>query len=87
MFAIVNARAKRNEYRAALSVCGRICATNGVEGDARTEHAARSTALRILVASGDVGKAHAMLETIDEASIGRDAMLMNMVLLSTASGK
>ena len=87
LFAIVNARAKRNEYRAALSVCGRICATNGVEGDARTEHAARSTALRILVASGDVGKAHAMLETIDEASIGRDAMLMNRVLLSTASGK
>ncbi|CAL6365099.1 unnamed protein product [Bathycoccus prasinos] len=85
LFAIVNARAKRNEYRAALSVCGRICATNGVEGDARTEHAARSTALRILVASGDVGKAHAMLETIDEASIGRDAMLMNRVLLSTAS--
>ena len=41
LFAIVNARAKRNEYRAALSVCGRICATNGVEGDARTEHAAR----------------------------------------------
>lgn len=87
LFAIVNARAKRNEYRAALSVCGRICATNGVEGDARTEHAARSTALRILVASGDVGKAHAMLETIDEASIGRDAMLMNRVLLSTASGE
>ena len=87
LFAIVNARAKRNEYRAALSVCGRICATNGVEGDARTEHAARSTALRILVASGDVGKAHAMLETIDEASIGRDAMLMNRVLLLTASGE
>ena len=87
LFAIVNARAKRNEYRAALSVCGRICATSGVEGDARTEHAARSTALRILVASGDVGKAHAMLETINEASIGRDAMLMNRVLLSTASGK
>ena len=87
LFAIVNARAKRNEYRAALSVCGRICATSGVEGDARTEHAARSTALRILVASGDVGKAHAMLETIDETSIGRDAMLMNRVLLSTASGE
>ena len=87
LFAIVNARAKRNEYRAALSVCGRIGATNGVEGDARTEHAARSTALRILVASGDVGKAHAMLETIDETSIGRDAMLMNRVLLSTASGE
>ena len=87
LFAIVNARAKRNEYRAALSVCGRICATSGVEGDARTEHAARSTALRILVASGDVGKAHAMLETIDETSIGRDTMLMNRVLLSTASGE
>jgi hypothetical protein len=87
LFAIVNARAKRNEYRAALSVCRRICATSGVEGDARTEHAARSTALRILVASGDVGKAHAMLETINEASIGRDAMLMNRVLLSTASGE
>lgn len=87
LFAIVNARAKRNEYRAALSVCGRICATSGVEGDAWTEHAARSTALRILVASGDVGKAHAMLETIDETSIGRDAMLMNRVLLSTASGE
>ena len=28
-----------------------------------------------------------MLETIDEASIGRDAMLMNRVLLSTASGE
>ena len=28
-----------------------------------------------------------MLETIDEASIGRDAMLMNRVLLLTASGE
>ena len=87
LFAIVNARSKRNEYRAALSVCRRICATSDVEGDARTEHAARSTAMRIHVASGDVGKAHAMLETIDEASIGRDAMLMNRALLSTASGE
>jgi hypothetical protein len=83
---IINEHFERKEMRAALNACRRLCATSVKDGDKRTEHAARSKAFRILVASGDVSTARRMLETIDEANIGAQAMVLNRALFCTATG-
>ena len=84
LFAIVDMHFKRNEYRAALNACRRICTINS--DDKPTEHLARTTAFGILVAAGDVEKARRMLATIDETIVGAHAMIINRVLLCTANG-
>ncbi len=84
LFAIVDMHFKRNEYRAALNACRRICTINS--DDKPTEHLARTTAFGILVAAGDVEKARRMLGTIDETIVGAHAMIINRVLLCTANG-
>ena len=84
LFAIVDMHFKRNEYRAALNACKRICTINS--DDKPTEHLARTTAFGILVAAGDVEKARRMLATIDETIVGAHAMIINRVLLCTANG-